>query len=178
MITALTAKTVRLWRIFQFPLKKTKISNAEIFLLWILIMIPAVIIIAIWAIVSTPTAQLEERDDKDHFVCATGGFTGPPGGIIFFSIFACYGALVLIFGGIMSYVARNVPSVFNETKLLAISIYNLALLSVVIIPVFLVIQPYNPFIAWIVRTVAILYAFTATLALQFISPVVGIVIID
>ena len=178
MIAALSVKTFRLWRIFRIPLQKTKITNFELFVLWTLVMIPAVFIVAIWTIISTPTAGIEERDGNDHYVCATGGFTGEPGGIIFFSIFASYGALILLLGGILSFMARHVPSLFNECKLLAISIYNLALLSVVIIPVYLIVVIYNPFIAWILRTCAILYAFTATMCLQFLPHLIGVFLLD
>merc|ERR1711879_899375 len=108
----------------------------------------------------------------------SGGFTGTPGGLIFFFILVAYGFVVLLLGIFLSVVTRNVPSAFNESKLLAISMYNLGFLSVVIIPVFLVVQPYNPFIAWILRTVAILYAFAATMVLQFVPPIAGIIIFD
>ena len=114
----------------------------------------------------------------EHYVCTTGGFTGSPGGYVFFSILVGYGGVVLFAGIFLSIATRNVPSLFNESKLLAISIYNLGFLSAVIIPVFLVVQPFNPFIAWILRTVAILYAFTATLLLQFAQPVFAIIFID
>ena len=70
------------------------------------------------------------------------------------------------------------PSQFNESKILTISIYNLGFLACVIIPVFLAVQPFNPFIAWILRTIAILYAFTATLTLQFVPPFLGILLFD
>ena len=178
MITALSVKTFRIYRIFRFPMKRLKISDLELLVLWCIVMAPALLIVIIWTIVSTPTARMEDRDGEDHYVCTTGGFTDEPGGLVFFFIFVAYSALVLIVGAIISFLARNVPSEFNETKLLTISIYNLGFLSVVIIPVFLVVNPFNPFIAWILRTVAILYAFTATMTLQFLPIIVGIFIVD
>merc|ERR1711879_89912 len=119
--------------------------------------LPSLLIVILWSIISTPTATMKERDGEEHYVCTTGGFTGEPGGIIFFSVFVAYGAVILLLGAFISFVARHVPSEFNESKLLTISIYNLGFLSVVIIPVFLVVNPFNPFIAWILRTTAILY---------------------
>merc|ERR1712137_1253490 len=150
----------------------------HLFVLWVSLMIPAIFTVVLWTIISTPTAAMKERQDGDHYICTTGGFTGEPGGIIFFSIFVVYGAIVLIIGAVISFLSRNVPSGYNESKLLTISIYNLGFLAVVIIPVFLVVNPFNPFLAWILRTIAILYAFTATLILQFAPPIIGIVIID
>ena len=178
MISALCAKTFRIWRIFRAELRKQKISDYELLVLWIVLMIPVLLILTIWTIVSTPTAAMEERDGEEHYVCTTGGFTGSPGGYVFFGILVAYGTIILLFGVFLSIVTRKVPSLFNESKLLAISIYNLGFLSAVIIPVFLVVQPFNPFIAWILRTVAILYAFTATLALQFTHPILSIIFVD
>merc|ERR1711879_225999 len=146
--------------------------------LWVALMVPALIIVTLWTLISTPTASMVNIGGDDHFVCNTGGFTGEPGGLVFFFLLTSYGALILIFGVFLSIVSRNVPAMFNESKLLAISIYNLIFLSAVIIPVFLVLQPINPFVAWILRTCAILYAFTATMVLQFLPSVFGIVVLD
>ena len=119
-----------------------------------------------------------EQDGKDHYVCYTGGFTGYPGGYVFFSIFVAYSAFILLLGAILCVLIRNVPSQFNESKLIAISIYNLVFLSVVVVPVYMVLNSYEPFVAWIIRTCAILYAFTATMILQFLPKIIGIVVID
>ena len=178
MISSLSVKNFRIWRIFRFPLSKMRISDLELIFYWIITMIPAVIIIAIWTIVSTPTAKMKDRDGDDHFVCTTGGFTGEPGGLVFFFIFVGYAAFILLFGAFISFLSRNVPNRYNESKLLTISIYNLGFLSVVIIPVFLVIQGINPFAAWIIRTSAILYAFTATMILQFFPIIWAITFFD
>ena len=178
MISSLCVKVFRIWRLFRKSMTRLYISDLQLLLLWCILMTPVVIILVVWTIVSTPTAKLKDFDDTDHYVCTTGGFTGEPGGIIFFFILVGYGFLVLFAGIFLSIVTRNVPSQFNESKLLAISIYNLGFLSVIIIPVFMVVQPYNPFIAWILRTVAILYAFTATLTLQFVPPFFGILLFD
>jgi len=178
MIAALSVKNFRIWRIFKFPSRRTKITNFELFILWLFVMLPSVVILILWMIISTPTAKMEHRDNNEHFVCATGGFTGSPGGLVFFFILVAYSALVLCFGAMISVLVRKVPSQFNETKLLAISIYNIGFLSAVIIPVFLVVSPFNPFVAWILRTVAILYAFTATMLIQFLPIVWGIFVTE
>ena len=178
MISCLSVKNFRIWRIFRYPLKRTKVTDFELFILWSITMIPAIIIIVLWMIISTPTAQLEERDDKDHFICTTGGFTGTPGGLIFFIILLCYCIFVLFIGALISILVRKAPSLYNESRILTISIYNLCFLAVIIIPLYLTLSNYEPFIAWILRTCAVLYAFSATLFLQFIPRVFGILIID
>jgi len=178
MILALNVKIFRVWKIFNEQMKRHRISDLRLLVLWLLGMIPAVFILVIWTIVSTPTATMKERDGIEHYVCTTGGFTGEPGGLIFFFILVGYGAFILLVGIVLSVASRNVPSQFNEGKLLAISVYNIVFLSVVVIPVFMVLQAHNPFLAWILRTCAILYGFTATMVLQFAHPVFGIVVID
>jgi len=178
MIVALSVKNFRIWRIFKFPMKKVSISNFELIILWAIVMLPAIFIIVLWTIISTPTAKMQESNGDDHYICTTGGFTGEPGGLVFFFILVAYGAFVLLVGAIISYLVRNVPSQFNESRLMTISIYNIGFLSVVIIPVYLVVIEFDPFVAWILRALAILYAFTATMILQFLPKLFGIFITD
>jgi len=178
MISALCAKTWRIYRIFNKRFSRTVISDKLLVLFYIIMVIPAIIILILWTAISTPTASMEERDGEEHYVCNTGGVTGEPGGLVFFFILVGYEAVVLLFGAFLSIMTRKVPTFFNESKLIAISIYNLGFLAVVVIPVFLILQQFNPFAAWIIRTAAILYAFTATLWIQFIPKIIGVIIID
>merc|ERR1711879_76033 len=97
-----------------------------------------------------------------------GGFTGPPGGYIFFGIFVAYNVIILFIGALISVLTRNIPSDFNESKEMTISIYNLVFLGAIIIP----------FIAWILRTCAILYAFSVTMGLLFLPKVITIFLVD
>ena len=178
MIVALFVKNIRIWRIFHQPMKITRIANYQLFALWFILLIPGFVILILWSVIATPTAKMKDINGDDHYVCDTGGFVGEPGGYVFFSIFVFYCFIILFLGAIVSFLIRNVPNSFNEAKILTISIYNLAFLGVVIIPVFLVVHPYNPFIAWILRTCAILYAFTAPMVIMFLPIIVGIFIID
>merc|ERR1711974_236911 len=52
VIAALCAKNFRLWRIFKSEFKKQKITDFELLGLWLSAMVPAVIIVTIWMIVS------------------------------------------------------------------------------------------------------------------------------
>jgi hypothetical protein len=51
-------------------------------------------------------------------------------------------------------------------------------LGAIVIPVFLVLRYIIPFVAWIIRTSVIIYVFTATLWLQFIPKIWGVVLSD
>ena len=57
-------------------------------------------------------------------------------------------------------------------------IYNITLLGIVVIPVFLVLRYTIPFVAWIIRTSVIIYVFTATLWLQFLPKIWGVFLSD
>jgi len=178
MVGALSAKTFRIWRIFKTPFTKVIISDVELLVLWVVIVIPGILILALWTLISTPTAEMQERDNLDHYLCATGGFTGPPGGYVFFSIFVGYGAIVVGFALFLSIVTRNVPSLFNDSSVIAITMYNITFLAAVGIPVVIVLNYIEPFAGWIVRTAVILYVFSSTLILQFFPKIIGMVVFD
>ena len=171
MISCLCAKNMRIWRIFKFSSAKKIITDWELLIFWFILVVPVIFILFLWTLISTPTASLSEVDGEEHLICMTGGFTGPPGGFIFFFILVAYNALVLCFAGFLSFVTRNVPTLFNESKLIAISIYNLGFLSIVLIPVVIVLNTINPFASWIIRTSGIQYAFTVTLLMQFLPKI-------
>merc|ERR1712224_844816 len=61
---------------------------------------------------------------------------------------------------------------------IAISIYNLGFLAAVCIPVIIVLDYINPFASWVIRSISVLYAFTATLVLQFAPKVIGVLLVD
>jgi len=179
MIIALSVKIFRIWRIFNDKMSKNIISDWKLIILWFLLMLPAILIVLLWTIISTPTAKMTEvHDGKEHYICRSDGFTGQIGGYVFFGLLVGYGCLILFIGVILSILTRKVPSLFNESKLLAISIYNIGFLSIIGIPVIAILQEENPFAAWILRTCAILYAFTATMILQFAAPLIGIIVFD
>lgn len=176
LVASLAAKTFRIWRIFKSPMKRKRISDLSLMVLVLILMIPCIFILTVWSIVSTPTAKIVDVDGDDHYVCETGGFTGPPGGYVFFGVLVAYEGIVLLFGVFLAFVTRNVPDEYSESRLVGISVYNLAFLSIVVIPVFLVLRDISPVAAWIIRTIATLYGFTATLWLQFI-PTMGLLIV-
>ena len=178
MISALCAKTFRIWRIFKSPFKRNVITDFELLVLWFIMILPGIIILSLWTLISTPTTHMKSFDGEEHFVCDTGGFTGTPGGYVFFFIFVGYSAIILLFGAFLSKVTRDVPALFNESKLISISIYHLVFLSIVIIPIVIVLNDIDPFISWIIRTTGILYAFTATLWIQFVPKIISLIFID
>jgi len=135
MLAALCSKNVRIWRIFLTPFKKVMISDIDLVILFVVMVIPSLIILGLWTLISTPTAAMEHREGEDHYVCTTGGFTGSPGGYVFFFILVAYEGVLILFGLFLSVGTRNVPGLFNESKLIAISIYNIGFFGIVVIPI-------------------------------------------
>merc|ERR1712063_29006 len=78
MILALNVKIFRVWKIFNEQMKRHRISDLRLLVLWLLGMIPAVFILVIWTIVSTPTATMKYNNSIVLFPKYTGGFTGEP----------------------------------------------------------------------------------------------------
>merc|ERR1712137_264307 len=91
-----------------------------------------------------------------------------------------YIAILLGFGIFLYTMLRctNVPSAYNEANLVGYSVYNLTFLAAVVIPVYFVLYEDNPLAAWIIRTLAILYGFLATLTLQFVPHMFVVIFID
>ena len=70
LVSALNAKTWRLWRIFKTSFKEGAYHRSAIDREVMIMVIPAVPILIIWTIRSTPTAKMQEKgDDRVHYVC-------------------------------------------------------------------------------------------------------------
>jgi len=189
---ALFAKNFRLWRSTAatsfvrkyFTKSDTKGASSplppelEFTIYWALLMLFPLLIIILWTAISTPTADMVEIDDEDHYLCTTGGVTGEPGGIVFFFILVGYCGFLLFGSLFLSFLVRHVPRPFMDKRLMSISVFNLTFLSAVVIPVFFVLRYISPFAAWLVRTLAVIYGFGSTLYIHMIPKLVGLFLID
>jgi len=179
LIAALLAKLFRIWRTMASPLKFKIISDIEVAIVWAILMVPTIFLLFLWTLISTPTARMRNGGDKhNHYLCDTGGFTGPPGGYVFFFIIVGYLGLLILAHYFLAFLTRNVPSRFSEKKGLVIAMFNIMFTGIVVIIVFLIIDTIEPFAAWIIRTVGILYGFFSTAGIIFIPKMVALVFID
>mmetsp|Transcript_32449 Transcript_32449/g.55508 ORF Transcript_32449/g.55508 Transcript_32449/m.55508 type:complete len:807 (+) Transcript_32449:34-2454(+) len=186
---ALFAKQFRFWRATaatNFYRKITKSdekgvstpipAEIEFFIYFLILVCFPLLIMLLWTIIATPTAELEEHDDLDHYLCTSGGFTGEPVGLVFFFILVGYCG-VLLFGSLfISFLVRHVPQPFMDKRLVFLSVFNLTFASAVVIPVYFVLIGISPFAAWIVRTFGILYGFGSTLAVHMVPKCVGLLL--
>ena len=72
------------------PLNRKVPGDLEMGVVWGVVMFPGLFLLFLWTLISTPTAEMIEADKHQHYLCATGGFTGPPGGDVFFWIIVGY----------------------------------------------------------------------------------------
>eukprot|EP01096_Ripella_sp_DP13-Kostka_P003997 TRINITY_DN159_c0_g1_i5.p1 TRINITY_DN159_c0_g1~~TRINITY_DN159_c0_g1_i5.p1 ORF type:complete len:835 (-),score=300.68 TRINITY_DN159_c0_g1_i5:193-2592(-) len=180
VISALFVKSFRVWRLYRSPTEIKALKDWQLILFVIASVIPVLILLVLWTGLSTPTAKLIEAssDDKEHLLCSYGSVAGMIGFYFFFFAIVAYVALFLLFGIFLSIATRNVVSTFNESRLIAISIYNITFSAIVTIPIVFVLKDSDPFITWIIIVTAFAYGFTATLVLQFFPKIWGIVVRD
>lgn len=178
-ISALLVKSFRVWRLYRSPTEIKALKDWQLVIFVILSIVPVLILLVLWTGLATPTAMLQEAsDNRDHLLCSYGSVAGMAGFYVFFFAIVAYLGLFLLFGVFLSIATRNVVSTFNESRLIAISIYNITFSSIVAIPIVFVLKENEPLITWIVLVTAFMYGFTATLLLQFFPKVWGIVIKD
>jgi len=178
MISSLFIKSFRVWRLYRAKSKIVPMPDWQLLILVALMIIPVIVIDFLWTLIATPTASLIKIGGDKHYVCHAGGFTGDPIGYVFFAIVCAYIGLILLFGVFLSIVTRNIISTFNESRLIAVSTYNLFFLGVIGIPVYLVIYQSNPLASWVIYEVCVLYGFLSTLVMQFVPKMYGIVVVD
>ncbi|RDD35799.1 Gamma-aminobutyric acid type B receptor subunit 2, partial [Trichoplax sp. H2] len=88
--------------------------------------------------------------------------------VIWLAIILTLNAFVLIFGAFLAYEARNIKlSVMNESKQIALCIYNVALLCIIVIPISFFL-PNTSGETYIASSGLILYCTTTTTCIFFI----------
>merc|ERR1712137_81909 len=140
-----------------------------------ILMTPFILIMVIWYIVSTPTANYERDIDGEdnHYICISGGLV-PHLTWVFFFILVGYGGIVLVLSAIFVFVTRSVKTKYNEAQTIALSIYNLVFVGIVSVPVLFVLQLQHSILAyWILLNVIILYTFTSTIFFHYAPLFVG-----
>jgi hypothetical protein len=181
MLAALFAKTFRIFFLYKIQRQSTqgKVKDWQLCIVIILLVLPVFLILIIWTAFATPTADTRDLDGDVHYVCQAGGLIGTYWvGYIFFGILCFYFAIILLIGMVLSIFTRNVYVLFNESKLIDVSIYNFFFLSCVVIPVYFALESTGVVWQRVILLTAILYAFSATLFLQFIPKIWGVIITD
>lgn len=178
LVSALYSKMWRIWRMSLTTISYKPISDLEMGVMWVITMIPIVFLLGLWTLISTPTAEMLDGDDHKHYQCTTGGFTGTPGGIVFFFIIVAYLIILILTSFVLAYRSRKSSSKYKERKILNIALFNILFTGVVVIIVFFIVDPIEPFAAWIIRTVGMVYSFFSTIMIVFIPVFTVVVVVD
>ena len=114
--------------------------NALKFLACIVILnTPFIIIMVVWYIVSTPTAQWVKIDgvDEKHYICVSGGLVEGLTWVFFFilvgyavsfescscnEILIFFQGIVLVLSAVFVFVTRSIKTKYNEAQTIALSV--------------------------------------------------------
>ena len=137
----LFAKTWRIYRIFgRKRLSVVKISNRRLGLLVVLLMFEELVLMSVWQAVGplhpVLTAQWtgSPSAEHDYTQCGVSG-----AGAHALTYAAATKAVLLGFGALMAFSTRKVSSTFNESSVIAMTIYNVAFSVGIIVPIIVVI---------------------------------------
>ena len=130
----------------------------------------------VWYIVSTPTAGFKKlRAEEGHYICLSEGLV-PGLTWIFFFLLVGYAGFVLGLGAFFVFMTKRVKTKYKEEQVIALSVYNLAFVGLVSVPVLFVLNYQENVLAfWILLMVAINFAFGSTLFFNFAPLLIGTV---
>eukprot|EP01127_Copromyxa_protea_P008811 TRINITY_DN202_c0_g2_i1.p1 TRINITY_DN202_c0_g2~~TRINITY_DN202_c0_g2_i1.p1 ORF type:complete len:765 (+),score=89.40 TRINITY_DN202_c0_g2_i1:485-2779(+) len=124
-----------------------------------------IILLVIWSAVTQPHAYQYVKESirpiRDQYICKTGEAND-----VLIGLMVGFSGVLLVVGAVLAYRVRQVPmKVVNESRMIAISIYNLLVFSVVI--VILEISEIDRELNYIIRSILILISALLTLILLF-----------
>eukprot|EP01127_Copromyxa_protea_P008809 TRINITY_DN202_c0_g1_i1.p1 TRINITY_DN202_c0_g1~~TRINITY_DN202_c0_g1_i1.p1 ORF type:complete len:768 (+),score=83.14 TRINITY_DN202_c0_g1_i1:150-2306(+) len=158
-----TLKIDRLWN--ARTLDGRPLSNPQLGLIFAGIVSLQIALLIIWSAVTQPQARKISDDPlrpiTDIYICETG-----EGNDALIGLMVGFSGALLFVGAFLAYRVRQVPmKVVNESRMIAISIYNLLVFSIVI--VILEVSDINRELNYIIRSILILISALLTLILLF-----------
>lgn len=139
VMSPLLAKTWRLWYIFREAkqLKPTKIRIVELIPIIVVSFLIQMVITIVWMCVATPETAMENPLGDLYTTYVTCDWPNEEGTtditVIFYGLTIAYNGLLLFIGVVLGYKVRKLPSHFNESKAIILSMYNLGLISLIIL---------------------------------------------
>ena len=113
----LLAKTFRLWRIFtNQSLRGLEISNGEVALYSLVLMLPEVIIFVVWSAADGPVPTKVPNADVSYQIQCKSDVND-----LWYALISVYQLVVLFTGLVLAYVTRNLTTLFNESTFIGYS---------------------------------------------------------
>ena len=163
--SSLFIKTFRIWKIFfAGKLVVQKIQTGEL-VKWIgVILLLECSINAAWSGMGHMEAMYVQvdpwRPQYDYYTCANGTSSA------YLVAHATLKGLLIVVGMFLTYAVRKVPSQFNESLYIMISIYNVAAISVFVLPL-IVAGTGGPTIVFQIRAYAVMFVCASTASIMF-----------
>ncbi len=173
MFSALLVKTWRVWKIFRDKsLKIIKLDNAYLLKIMAVALAIELLVLGLWSGLYPPYAAPVivdiNRPAVNYKYCASAE-TLP-----FALVLIVYKGLLIIAAVVLGFSSRKVRSEYNESKFVLISVYNITFASLLLLVLF-AINITDRYIDFVIRSVAILWAVTATLCLMLVPKIYYVV---
>jgi len=171
---SLLAKNLRLFYIFRnaMKLKKVKpIQNWQLFILVLILMFIDAIVIIVWEaafhINAFRITAVQLQPASDYVLC--GSVLGPTDAYqtAFIATLGSLKAILLIVGVLLSIAVRKQPSEFNESRPIAVAIYNQSFCLICLLAIWLAIDDSNYTLKYILRSFIILWGNSISILVIF-----------
>lgn len=164
IIGLLVVKTHRLSLIFNMrTIMSQKLTDGLIFRLWIFyIVAPDALLLGLWNIVSRPTRSIHTLSNGNYLYQCQGDHD-----IIFSWIIIVLKIMLLAYGVYLASKTWSINPKFNESRLIAVTIYTVTLLSGFGLPLSSVLSE-QPNALYVFRTVTVLLVSLSTLVILFV----------
>eukprot|EP01136_Pigoraptor_vietnamica_P042938 Opistho-1_new@17705 len=163
---ALFAKNYRIMAIFNNKKMRQRLrATSDTFLLSLVSGAVAIVIIylIIWMAVDTPKpkAILDDSTGVLRYSCESKSNLWP------LALYVVEG-VSLVWGAVLAYRTRKVPSKFNESKFIGFSIWNIGVISAIILPLVYFVDTANPDTQFMFQSVGIMLSTTGVLLFMFV----------
>lgn len=175
IIIPLLIKNVRIYRIFkaaeQLDSNARCLSVGGLFATYFGLLAFVVVVLIVWTAGWTPVALIISDDPLrpyyNRYTC-----TSPSNAdTVFIGILGAYQAVLLLAGIVLTFLLRKVPSEFNEAKYITYAIYNSFFCLIVLFVIWMAIPSSDFALAFIARSVVLLWAITISVLVIFIPKV-------
>jgi len=176
----LLAKNLRLFYIFKNAMKLRRVKPIEnwhlMCVIGVVMAIDAVIIIvweAAYHVYAVKIIAVPNAPSQDYTICtslvntdvfSTAADTVQTG---FFATLGAFKAILLLIGCFLSVAVRKQPSEFNESRTIALAIYNVAFCLVAFLAIWLAIPDSSYSLKYILRSVVVLWGNSITILAIF-----------
>ncbi|XP_038066081.1 gamma-aminobutyric acid type B receptor subunit 1-like [Patiria miniata] len=178
----LFAKTWRVHVIFSNKTKRTKIVDYHLFAIIGVVVAVDVIIISVWTAIdpsrlihTTLSDQLDKSADKIIVRMVDKCDSPDSPRFLWIGIILCWKGILLMYGAVLAWETRKVTMPqLNDSKYIAVAIYNVAVPSIIVAPLVTFISSDMPGTSYILTASCIIFGTTVTNCLIFIPKVIAL----